>query len=110
MSSAFQMLFGGLVTGAIGLAAGETGRLRFASEGVLALGYLIVFGAVLAYSAYVYAIRHMPTTNMSLYAYVNPVVAVILGWLLLHEQLTVLSVAAMVIILVGVGMVQRWAH
>ena len=110
MSSAFQMLFGGLVTGAIGLAVGETGRLSFASEGVLALGYLILFGAVLAYSAYVYAIRHMPTTNMSLYAYVNPVVAVFLGWLLLHERLTVLSVAAMVIILVGVGMVQKWAH
>jgi len=110
MSSAMQMLFGGIVTGAIGLALGETGRLRFASEGVMALGYLIVFGAVLAYSAYVYAIRHMPTTNMSLYAYVNPVVAVILGSLLLHERLTVLSVAAMVIILVGVGMVQKWAH
>ena len=106
MSASFQMLFGGITIGLIGIAIGETGRLSLASNGLMALAYLTLFGGVLAYTAYVYAVRHLPTTNMSLYAYVNPVVAVILGWLLLHEQLTLMSIVAMVIILVGVALVQ----
>ncbi|HXH39875.1 MAG TPA: EamA family transporter [Thermoanaerobaculia bacterium] len=106
MSSALQMLAGGLVVTLAGIALGELPRFHATPRTFAALAYLSVFGSVLAYTSYVYAARHLRTTNMSLYAYVNPVVAVILGWLVLHEQLTWVSVTAMVVILGGVAMVQ----
>lgn len=106
MSSAIQMLSGGIAVTSIGLLAGETKRVRFASDGLMALAYLTLFGSVLAYTSYVYALRHMRTTNMSLYAYINPLVAVILGAAILHERLTWVSILAMVIILGGVAIVQ----
>lgn len=106
MSSALQMLSGGLVTLLVGLAIGELPRFHSTPRTFAALAYLALFGSVLAYTAYVYVARHLRTTTLSLYAYVNPVVAVILGWLVLHEQLTWVSITAMVIILGGVAMVQ----
>ncbi len=106
MSSALQMLFGGSVLFFVGALLGELPRFHVTPRTLGALAYLSLFGSVLAYSAYVYAARHLRTTNMSLYAYVNPVVAVILGWAILHEQLTWVSITAMVIILAGVALVQ----
>jgi len=106
MSSALQMLAGGLVVTLAGVALGELPRFHSTPRTFAALAYLSIFGSVLAYTSYVYAARHLRTTNMSLYAYVNPVVAVILGWLVLNEQLTWVSVTAMVVILGGVAMVQ----
>jgi drug/metabolite transporter (DMT)-like permease len=106
MSSALQMLAGGLVVTLAGVALGELPRFHATPRTFAALAYLSIFGSVLAYTSYVYAARHLRITNMSLYAYVNPVVAVILGWLVLREQLTWVSVAAMVVILCGVAMVQ----
>jgi drug/metabolite transporter (DMT)-like permease len=106
MSSALQMLAGGIVVTLAGVALGELPRFHSTPRTFAALAYLSIFGSVLAYTSYVYAARHLRTTNMSLYAYVNPVVAVILGWLVLHEQLTWVSVTAMVVILGGVAMVQ----
>ena len=106
MSSAFQMLIGGVVVGMIGFAIGEWPRLRFSREGLGALAYLSFFGSVLAYTAYVYALKNLRVTTLTLYAYINPIVAVILGWLILSEQLTPLSIVAMLIILAGVAIVQ----
>jgi drug/metabolite transporter (DMT)-like permease len=106
MSSALQMLAGGLVVTFAGVALGELPRFHSTPRTFAALAYLSLFGSVLAYTSYVYAARHLRTTSMSLYAYVNPVMAVILGWLVLHEQLTWVSVTAMVVILAGVAMVQ----
>ena len=106
MSSAIQMFSGGVAVTAIGLLMGETARFRIASDTLMALGYLTLFGSVLAYTSYIYALRHMRTTNMSLYAYINPVVAVILGGLILHEQVTWVSIVAMCVILSGVALVQ----
>ena len=105
-SAALQMLFGGVITGVIGLALGETSRFHVTPRTLGALAYLTVFGSILAYSAYVYALAHMRTTHSSLYAYVNPVVAVILGWLILNEPLTIVSIVAMCVILSGVALVQ----
>jgi drug/metabolite transporter (DMT)-like permease len=105
-SASLQMLFGGLIVGAIGLIAGEPARLHFTPRTFAALAYLTIFGSIIAYSAYVYALAHMRTTKMSLYAYINPVVAVILGWLILHEQLTWVSILSMCVILAGVALVQ----
>lgn len=105
-SVSLQMLFGGAVVFVIGLALGEGSRIRLTPRTLGAWAYLTIFGSIVAYSAYVYALNHLRTTKMSLYAYVNPVVAVVLGWLVLREELTWLSVVAMVVILGGVALVQ----
>ena len=105
-SASLQMLFGGIMVGIVGFLIGEPARLRFTPRTFLALAYLTIFGSIIAYSAYVYALAHMRTSQSSLYAYVNPVVAVILGWLILHESLTWVSVLAMCVILMGVALVQ----
>jgi drug/metabolite transporter (DMT)-like permease len=106
VSASLQMLFGGLILTVIGFATGEGPRFAVTPRTLAALAYLTVFGSILAYSSYVYALAHLRTTNMSLYAYVNPVVAVVLGWLILKEQLTWVSITAMCVILAGVALVQ----
>ena len=106
MSSAFQMLIGGIAVSITGFAIGEAKRLTWSREGVAALAYLTTFGSVVAYTSYVYALKKLPVTRMSMYAYINPLVAVILGWLILDERLTWVSIVAMCIILGGVALVQ----
>jgi drug/metabolite transporter (DMT)-like permease len=105
-SSALQMLFGGIIVTIVGFAIGEAPRFVLTPRTFTALAYLTIFGSLIAYSAYVFALAHMRTTHASLYAYVNPVVAVFLGWLILNEPLTWLSVLAMIVILAGVALVQ----
>jgi drug/metabolite transporter (DMT)-like permease len=105
-SAALQMLFGGIIVAIVAFAIGEPARLSFNTRTLSAFVYLTLFGSILAYSAYVYALAHLPTSKSSLYAYVNPVVAVILGWLILDEALTWVSVVAMCVILGGVALVQ----
>ena len=80
--------------------------MTITAEGIGALAYLTIFGSVLAYTSFVYALRKIRVTSMSLYAYINPLIAVILGWVILHEQLTWISIVAMCIILGGVALVQ----
>jgi len=106
MSSAFQMLAGGIAITTLGFAIGEQQRVTITAEGIGALAYLTIFGSVLAYTSFVYALRKIRVTSMSLYAYINPLIAVILGWVILHEQLTWISILAMAIILAGVALVQ----
>ncbi len=106
MSSAFQMLAGGIAITTLGFAIGEQQRVTITAEGIGALAYLTIFGSVLAYTSFVYALRKIRVTSMSLYAYINPLVAVVLGWVILHEQLTWISIVAMCIILAGVALVQ----
>ena len=106
MSSALQMFVGGTVVTFVGLGLGELPHFHATPRTFAALAYLAVFGSVVTYTAYVYAARHLRTTTLSLYAYVNPLVAVLLGWLVLHEELTWVSVTAMVVILTGVALVQ----
>lgn len=106
MSSALQMLTGGVVVTITGAGLGELPHFHATPRTLVALIYLTLFGSLLAYTSYVYAARHLRSTSMSLYAYVNPVVAVLLGWLVLHEQLTWVSITAMVVILSGMALVQ----
>lgn len=105
-SAALQMLFGGLIVTVVGLAIGEAPRFTLNGRTLAAMIYLTIFGSVVAYSAYVFALAHLRTTVTPLYAYVNPVVAVFLGWLILSEPLTARAIMAMVIILAGVALVQ----
>lgn len=106
MSSALQMLFGGVLVGTAGLVSGETHRFFVTPRTMTALIYLTLFGSVLAYTAFVYAISALRTTTLSLYAYINPVVAVILGWAILREPLSATAILAMLIILGGLALVQ----
>ena len=105
-SAALQMFFGGLIVTAAGLVAGEASRVSVNPRTLAAFAYLTIFGSIIAYSAYVFALAHMRTTHSSLYAYVNPLVAVFLGWLILGEPLTWVSILAMAVILGGVALVQ----
>ncbi len=105
-SAALQMLFGGIIVTVAGLAIGEAPRFALNARTLTAMIYLTLFGSVIAYSAYVFALAHLRTTVTALYAYVNPVVAVFLGWLVLSEPLTAKSIMAMVVILAGVALVQ----
>jgi drug/metabolite transporter (DMT)-like permease len=78
-----------------------------ANESWYALLYLIFFGSLLAYPAYVFAIKKLPPTLVSVYAYINPVVAGMLGWLLLQEKLNINMIAGSAIILAGVYLVNH---
>lgn len=109
LSAALQMLFGGVILIVAGLAVGEGSRFVITPRTFAALAYLTIFGSVIAYSAYIYALAHLRTSYTSLYAYVNPVVAMILGWLIRNEPLTWISWLAMGVILSGVALVQSSA-
>jgi len=77
------------------------------ARGVGALIYLVIFGSLVGYSAYLYALEHLPVPIVSLYTYVNPVVAVILGWIFYREAFTPGDAFAMAVIFVGVAIVKR---
>lgn len=109
MSAALQMLFGGVILTIIAFAIGDFARFSISTRSLVAIVYLTIFGSVIAYSAYVYALSHLSTTVTPLYAYINPVVAMILGWLILKEPLTWISWLAMGVILGGVALVQSTA-
>ena len=108
MTAALQMLLAGVVMTAIGLALGETTRWAPRPEAWAALVYLILFGSCLAYGAYLWLVHAVPPARLGTYAYVNPAVAVVLGWWLLDEHLDSAQVIGTVIILAGVLLV-TWA-
>ncbi|MCU1230891.1 MAG: yedA [Acidobacteria bacterium] len=101
-----QMLSGGIVLTIAALATGGFSRLAFSQRSLAALLYLMVFGSVIAYSAFLYALARIRASKLALYAYVNPAVAVVVGWLLLHESITARMILAMLIILGGVAVAQ----
>lgn len=106
VAASLQMLAGGLFVTLVGLALGEAAAWRFAPKGLAAVGYLVVFGSIVGYTAYAYALRHAPATIVGTYAYVNPVIAVLLGWLLLDEPITARTFLAMALILGAVVWIQ----
>jgi drug/metabolite transporter (DMT)-like permease len=110
MSTGWQMLAGGLVLCLAALPAGEVGDLDVASfsrDSLLALAYLIVIGALVAYSAYTWLLQNAPISQVATYAYVNPVVAVILGWLILDESIPPMMLVASAVIVASVAAIVR---
>ena len=107
VASAFQMLAGGAVMLVVAAVLGEYGRLSWTPRTLAAVVYLFFAGSLIGFVAYTYALRHLPMSIVSLYPYVNPVVAVVLGTWLLHEPLTWRIVAAIGIILGGSAVVSR---
>ncbi len=100
------MIAGGAAIALVGTLLGEWGRWHLTPKGVGAIAYLVVFGSILGYSAYTYALRHASPTIVGTYAYVNPVIAVLLGWLILHEPVTARTFLAMALILGAVVWIQ----
>lgn len=104
-TAAFQMLFGGFLLLAVGSIRHEWGVLTFSARSAGALAYLTFVGAIGGFSAYSYALKHLPMATVSLYAYINPVIAVILGTLVLKEPLNARMAAAAAIVLAGMALV-----
>jgi drug/metabolite transporter (DMT)-like permease len=103
-----QMLIAGVIMLIVCAVTGKYVNLgEAATSSWVALIYLIIFGSLIAYSAYVFAISKLPTTLVSIYAYINPVVAVILGWLILAEKMNLNMILGTVITLAGVYLVNR---
>ena len=108
LSTAMQMIMGGLVLSLMAAIAGEGGQLQlstFSTKSILALVYLIVFGALIAFTAYIWLLGVSTAARVSTYAYVNPAVAVLLGWLLASERLDARAALAVLIILSAVVLV-----
>jgi drug/metabolite transporter (DMT)-like permease len=104
--AALQMIVGGLILTAIGSAAGEWPRVAFSARSAVAFGYLVIVGSIVAYSSYIYTLKHLPVSTISLYAYINPVIAMVLGSLILAEPFGVRTAAASAIVLAGVALVR----
>jgi drug/metabolite transporter (DMT)-like permease len=105
-TAAFEMLFGGIALLVASLALQETARLTFTPRTAGALLYLIFVGAIAGFSAYAYALKHLPVATVSLYAYVNPVIAVVLGTLVLKEPFSVRMIGAALVVFVGIALVR----
>jgi drug/metabolite transporter (DMT)-like permease len=108
VSTAMQMLGGGALLAILGIAAGELGDIhpdRISLNSILGLAYLIVFGSLVAFTAYVWLLQNVRISLVATYAYVNPVVAVFLGWAFLSERITWVTVMAGAIILVAVALI-----
>jgi len=106
MGAAFQMIVGGGAVALVGTILGEWPAWHLSARGIGAIAYLVVFGSILGFSAYSYALRHASATIVGTYAYVNPVIAVLLGWLLLHEPVGGRTFIAMAMILGAVLWIQ----
>lgn len=105
MSAAMQMFSGGVLLCALGWSSGESARWVWTTHGVLSLAYLTLFASCLAYSAYVWLMHAVSPAQLGTYAYVNPLIAVLMGNWLLAETLSQREVVGMLIILSGVVLV-----
>ena len=105
MLASMQMLTGGVALLVVGLASGEAEHLRLTVKGVGSVVYLAIFGSCMAYTTYIWLIREVTPDKLSTIAYVNPLVAVILGWLILGETLNQWQVAGMLVLLGGVVLI-----
>jgi len=105
MASAAQMLAGGAIMTTVNFFVGSPMTRAPRWEAIVALAYLILFGSVIAYSGYVFLLRNVRPALATSYAYANPMVAVLLGWLFIGESITPMMIVAMAVILIGVGIV-----
>jgi drug/metabolite transporter (DMT)-like permease len=104
-SAAWQMTLGGLVNGAVALLTGQFQKTHWTFSALSSIGYLVIFGSWLGYSAYIYLLEHVPTPKVATYAYVNPIVAVFLGWVILREHVDIFMLLGTAIIIASVALV-----
>jgi drug/metabolite transporter (DMT)-like permease len=105
-----EMLLGGLILLVAGFGAGEASDFDvsgFSAESIGGLAYLIFVGSIPAYFAYIWVLGHAPVSKVATYAYVNPVIAVFLGWAVLSEDVTVTVLVGAAIIVASVATIVR---
>ncbi len=102
VSSGYQLLFGSFFLLAASWLAGEP-RPHPTPDAWWAWAYLVVFGSVIAFTSFVKALQQLPVHVVATYAYVNPVIAVLLGWLILDERITAWTIAGSLLVLLGVA-------
>nr|MBN1228446.1 drug/metabolite exporter YedA [Anaerolineae bacterium] len=105
MATAIEMLAGGMLLILLGTFSGEWAGLEvagFSAHSLIALAYLVIVGAMIGFNAYIYLLRHTTPARAATYAYVNPVVAVFLGWAIGNEPLTLRMLIAAAVIIAGV--------
>jgi drug/metabolite transporter (DMT)-like permease len=107
VSAGLGAICGGILCLAVSVAGGELGQATWTPEAVGALTYLLVAGSLVGFTAYVWLLRVAPVSLVSTYAYVNPIVAVALGWLLLGETITLQMAVAGAAIVVAVALILR---
>lgn len=107
LNAGIQIFFGGLGGFVLSVFFDKHHNIQHTWEGWLAITYLFVFGSALAFSLYMIVLKYLPATVASIYTYINPVVAILLGWLVLHEPLHYTEWIGMVITLIGVWLVTR---
>jgi len=105
LDAALQMFFGGVFLLTASSLTEDANTAQWHGESLFALFYLIILGSVVAYGAYSYVLTKLPTPVVSLYAYINPVVAVLLGWLILDEKLNAAILTGCMLIIAGVYIV-----
>jgi len=109
MNASMEMLFGGFFLCIIAFFKGDFGHVRYDQSSLIAFIYLIVVGGMIGFACFIYALDKLPNSIVSLYAYINPLIAVWLGWLILHEEVTWHTLAATAVILSGIWLVRRTA-
>jgi len=104
-ATAWEMIAAGLANLLFSLFAGDLSRVAWTPRGIAAVVYLVVCGSWIGYTAYIWLLGHVPTSKVATYAYVNPVVAVFLGWLILHEPINGYILAGSAIVIASVILV-----
>lgn len=107
VSAGLASLCGGILLAACSVVSGEIGEAKWTTDALLALAYLVVAGSLVGFTAYVWLLRVAPISLVSTYAYVNPIVAVALGWLILDENVTLQMLVAGAAVLVSVAVILR---
>ena len=104
-ATGWQMTFAGLGNLLFAASAGNFSRVVWTPRGISAVLYLVVCGSWIGYTAYIFLLQHVPTSKVSTYAYVNPVVAVFLGWLVMHERVDAYILVGSAIVIASVILV-----
>lgn len=105
VNASLQMLLGGLLCFPISVWLDDWSGAEWSREVLYSMLYLIVFGSIIAYAMYAYALTHLSVTIASMYSYVNPLVAAVLGWIVLSEKLTFQTVVAFLVTIAGIYLV-----
>lgn len=105
VAAAWQMTLAGVMNALIALVTGQIWQTRWTAHALEGIGYLVVFGSWVGYSCYIYLLEHVPTPKVATYAYINPIVAVFLGWAILREKVDVFMLVGTAIIIASVWLV-----
>jgi drug/metabolite transporter (DMT)-like permease len=109
VSAGFQMFFAGIAQATVGLILGEADKFVFTQDSLMAFLYLLFIGGMVGYASYIYAISHLRVSFVATYSYINPIIALFLGWLVLDEAVDISIILSVILVLIGIAMVNNGA-